>query len=368
MPVLTKDDLREQLKRRDIAPVYVLYGAETFLRDLAAKTIANFSFTEGDFRDFNETEFSLAVADNLQPALAAAEQLPMMAQNRVVRICDVRVGATAGKDTLKEDQEPTLENYLKRPAESSVVIFIADELNANRKIGKLLLKGRAATVEFPRLDDASLRKFAGDKIRDSGSEADERTVRHLTALTGSDLRRLTNEIEKLSTAALPDKLITIELIESLVANSRELTNFELTDNLMAGRGEKAILAMRKILDDGAEPLALLGLISYNYRRLLMAKDLMEKGISRQEIATAVKLYGNKQEEFLSAARRAEIGKLVKAIKRIALTDLAIKTSIGAPDRPAHAFKSKSLCVSSPDYSKNYVRQNKVRIGRSGHIW
>lgn len=88
--------------------------------------------------------------------------------------------------------------------------------------------------------------------------------------------------------------------------------------------------MRKILDDGAEPLALLGLISYNYRRLLMAKDLMEKGVSRQEIATAVKLYGNKQEEFLSAARRTELGKLVKAIKRIAQTDLAIKTSVGGP--------------------------------------
>ena len=94
MPVLSKDDLREQLKRREIAPVYVLFGAETYLRDLAAKTIANLSFAEGDFRDFNETEFSLAVSDNLQPALAAAEQLPMMAQKRVVRICDVRVGAT----------------------------------------------------------------------------------------------------------------------------------------------------------------------------------------------------------------------------------------------------------------------------------
>ncbi|MBC7901733.1 MAG: DNA polymerase III subunit delta [Saprospiraceae bacterium] len=328
MPALTKEDLREQLKRRDIAPVYVLYGAETYLRDLAANTIANLSFNEGDFRDFNETEFSVAISDNLQPALAAAEQLPMMAAKRVVRIADVRVGATSNKDTLKEDQESILENYLKRPAETSVVIFIADELNANRKIGKLLLKGRPIAVEFPRLDDAALRKFAADKIRESGSEADERTVRHLTALTGSDLRRLSNEIEKLSTAALPDKLITIDLIESLVANSRELTNFELTDNLMAGRGEKAIRAMRKILDDGAEPLALLGLISYNYRRLLMAKDLMNQGVSRQELSSAVKLYGNKQEEFLTAARRTDLGKLSHAIKRIAQTDLAIKTSQG----------------------------------------
>ena len=41
MAVLTRDDLRDQLKRREIAPVYVLFGAETYLRDLAVKTIAD---------------------------------------------------------------------------------------------------------------------------------------------------------------------------------------------------------------------------------------------------------------------------------------------------------------------------------------
>ncbi len=327
MPIVTKENLREQLRRREIAPVYVLFGAETYLRDIAAKTIANLSFNEGDFRDFNETEFSLAVSDNLQPAIAAAEQLPMMAHRRVVRITDIRIGATSNKDTLKEDQETTLEKYLKRPAESSVIIFIADELNGVRKMSKLLHK-HAAVVEFTRLDDASLRAWANEKIRDAGSEADERTIRHLVAIVGSDLRRLTNEIEKLSTAALPGKLITIELIESLVPNSRELTNFELTDNLMAGRGEQAIKALRKILDDGAEPLALLGLISYNYRRLVIAKDMMEKGASHQEIASAAKLFGNKQDEFLATARRADAEKLAHVIKRIAQTDLAIKTSLG----------------------------------------
>lgn len=332
MPVIAKENLREQLKRREIAPVYALFGAETYLRDLAVRTITDFAFAPGDFRDFNEAEFSLNVADNITKALPAAEQLPMMATRRVVKITDVRISATGNKDTLKEDYEPLIGDYLARPSPSTVVIFIADELNGVRKMSKLLLKYSVA-VEFKRLDDAALREWANDKIGESGSQADERTIRHLVALVGNDLRRLTNEIEKLSTAALPEKLITIEMIEALVPNSRELTNFELTDNLMAGRGEKAIRALQKILDDGGEPLALLGLISYNYRRLLIAKDMMEKGVPRQEVASAAKLYGNKQEEFLTAARRADTKKLMRVIQRIAQTDLAIKTSIGGPGVP-----------------------------------
>ena len=77
--VFTREDLRNQLKRREIAPVYLLFGAETHLRDIAAKTIADLTFSAGDLRDFNEASFSLNSVDALNQALAAAAQMPMMA-------------------------------------------------------------------------------------------------------------------------------------------------------------------------------------------------------------------------------------------------------------------------------------------------
>jgi DNA polymerase-3 subunit delta len=149
----------------------------------------------------------------------------------------------------------------------------------------------------------------------------------LIALIGPDVRRLTIEIEKLSTAALPEKTIDADLVDALVANVREIPNFDLTDNLVGGNRKKAIQVLTKILDDGAEPIALIGLLSYNFRRLLMAKDLMERGADRGTVTKAAKLYGN-PEHFLSTARRADINQLKHAVVRLAETDLAIKTSIG----------------------------------------
>ena len=101
MPVLTREDLRNQLKRREITPVYLLFGAETYLRDLAVKTITDFAFAEGDFRDFNDTGFSLNTEDNLVRALAVAEQLPMMASRRVIRVTDIRISATGHRDRFR---------------------------------------------------------------------------------------------------------------------------------------------------------------------------------------------------------------------------------------------------------------------------
>ena len=327
MKILTRDDLRAHLRKRELAPVYVLYGPETHLRDLAAKTIADFAFGDGDFRDFNETEFSLNTDGNLRSALSAAEQLPMMANRRVIRVCDVRVSSSANKDTLKETDEQILAAYLDRPAESSIVIFVADEFNGTRKLGRML-RDKAIAVEFAPLTDADLTSWARNKVAELGSEIDEPALRHLIALVGPDVRRLTTEIGKVSTAALPGKAITFDLVDSLVANARELDNFELTKQLTAGNQQKVLEIMKKIFDDGAEPLMVLGMISYNFRRLLMAKEMMDRGASRPDVARILKLRYNDQEPVLAAARRSDRSRLAKVLERLAETDVAIKTSIG----------------------------------------
>ncbi len=325
--ILSREQFREQVKRREVAPVYAFFGEETYLRDVAARYLADICFSEGDLREFNETEFSLSTPDNIKSALAAAEQLPMMASKRFIRITDVRVAATSNRDTLKEEYFETVAAYLERPSESTVVLFLVDELSGNRKLGKLL-KEKTAAVEFPRLDPMGLQKWAGEHFRELGSEADVSVIRHLLSLTGDDLRRLSNEVKKLSAAALPGKTITHDLIDSLVPNTREISNFGLTDNLVAGRKADALNVLKKILDDGTEPLALLGLISSNYRRLLIAHEMFARGESRNNIVSTAKAFGPGQDAFLASARRIETRKLTKALERIAQTDLAIKTSIG----------------------------------------
>jgi DNA polymerase-3 subunit delta len=333
--LLSRNDLREHIKRRDFAPVYVLFGPETYLRDLAIKTLTDKSFEPSDFRDFNEAAFSLdSSEDGLQKAIAAANQMPMMSNRRVVRVTEVRISQTGARDTITEADESALSAYLENPAPETVLILVADELNGVRKMGKIL-REKAAAVEFTRLDDRELADWARKRALDAGATIDEINLRLLLSKVGFEVRRLANEISKLAVASLPSGLVTAELIESLVPDTHEMSNFELTDHLVAGRGDKALKSLRKILDDGAEPLALLGLISYNFRRLLIAKEMMERAAPRQEIASVVKLYGRGQDEFFAAARRANRLGLRDAVERIAKTDLAIKTSVGggAPQGP-----------------------------------
>ena len=147
-------------------------------------------------------------------------------------------------------------------------------------------------------------------------------------MVGSDLQRLNNEIEKLATAALPDGAVTLQLVDDLSPNSREISNFDLTDKLISGKGDQAMITLRKILDDGTAPLALVGLLSYNLRKLVIIKDMMDRGSGRGEVTRVAGYNSNDQDRMISAARRTDAGKLAAALKQIAETDVAIKTSVG----------------------------------------
>lgn len=325
--LVTREQLRTQIKNRELHPVYSLFGVEAYLRDIAARMITDLAFGDGDFRDFNDDEFSLNDPDKFGTAIAAADQLPMMASRRVVRITDVRVSSSAVKDTLKEDQYDMLSAYLEDPSPNSVVIFVADELNGTRRIGRLL-RERTVAVEFAPLSDDDLVAWVNRRLSELDAAIDQRSLRHLISLTGADARRLTTELGKLATAALPEGAIDIELIDSLVTNVREISNFDLTEHLVSGNRARALQTLQKILDDGTDPIALIGLLSYNYRRLLMAKDMMERGADRSDVAKVLKMRYNDQQPFLASARRADVRGLKTAITRLAETDLAIKSSIG----------------------------------------
>lgn len=298
---ISVDKLRTHLKNREFQPVYVLFGEETFLRDSAASTISKLAFNETDFRDFNDDVFSLNMPDNIRTALASANQLPMMASRRVVRITEVRVSTSSMKDTLKEDAEDLLAAYLANPSPTSVVVFVVDELNGTRKLGKML-KNHANAVEFKALDLAGIQAWAKKAIEEAGATIDQDALRKLATFSGSNIRRINTEITKLVTASLPSLKIDLDLVTSLVRDHSPAVSFEYANLLLSGRKQEAMFSLEKSLNDGDEPLALLGGLAWKFRDELKRSD--------------------------GTRRSAYSDRLAFALQRIAETDLAIKTSVG----------------------------------------
>lgn len=317
MTVRSRKDLERELKQGKLAPVYLLFGPEGYLRDEAAAAITDEALRDTLLREFNESTFSVAQSD-VHAAIAAAEQLPMMASRRVVRIRDFT--------KLSETDEEVLLRYLARPSESSVMIFVTEDLDKRRKLSKTLMQ-ECAAFEFAHLKDAELKSWARSYVKSLKAELDEQTLERVIELAGNDVRILSNELSKLATAALPSGRISRDMVEALVGRSRELSNFDLADHLVARNRKLALQTLKHLLADGAEPVMLIGLIASNYHRLALARELLVRG-SRQDVFKQVPMPFYKQDQFLALVRRSDAGTIAKGLKRIAAADLAIKTSLG----------------------------------------
>jgi len=319
MKSLSRAELERALRDGKIQPLYLLLGPERYLRDAAARAITDAALANTLLREFNEASFSL-LSDDVHAVIATAEQLPMMSDRRVVRIRDF--------SRLREAQEEVLVNYLGNPVPSTVVIFIADELDKRKKATKSLLD-QCTVVDFSPLKDAEAKAWIKTRLKELKSTADDPVIGEIVRLVGTNVQTLFMELDKLASGAADTGLITLPLVEELIGRSRELANWELTDHLLAGNRKKALETLHRLLEDEVEPLMLLGLIGSNYRKLALGKQiLMQKGES--QVFKYVFIQPFKQRSYLDTLRRADAAKLAHSIQLIANVDLAIKTSQATP--------------------------------------
>jgi DNA polymerase-3 subunit delta len=318
MKSLSRTEL-ERSSRESPQPLYLLLGVERFLRDTAARSITEVALHGTLLREFNEASFNL-VRDSVQAAIAAAEQLPMMSERRVIRIRDFA--------RLRENEEETLIRYLNNPAPSTVMILVADDLDKRKKSTKALLDN-AVVVDFPPLKDSEAKAWAKSRLKELKTTADDAVLSEIVGLVGTDVQTLFNELDKLASAVADTGRITSAVVDELIGRSRELSNFELGDHLLAHNRKRALETLHRLLDDGAEPVMLIGLIAGNYHRLALAKHLLAKG-GREEVFRNISLPPFKRDAYIANLQRNDAAKIARGLQLTAAADLAIKTSQATP--------------------------------------
>lgn len=318
MKTLSRVELERSL-RQSLEPLYLLVGPERYLRRAAVQAITEAALSATLIRDFNEASFSL-LTDSVRSAMAAAEQLPMMSERRVVRVRDF--------GRLRDADEEVLIAYLGNPSPATVMIFTADDLDKRKKSTKALLDA-CTVVDFSPLKDSEAKAWAKSYLKTLKAAADDQVLGEVVNLVGTDVQTLANELDKLASASLDTDRITTELVDELIGRTRELSNFELGDHLLANNRKRALETLHRLLDDGAEPVMLIGLIAGNYHRLALGKHLLVRG-GREEVFRNISLPPFKRDSYISTLQRSDAKKIARGIQLTAAADLAIKTSQATP--------------------------------------
>ena len=247
---LTCDDILKELRAKQYRPVYYLMGEESYYIDLIADYITDNVLSETE-KEFNLTVVYGADVD-VATIINAAKRYPMMSErfrSTILVICH---------------KHGTLDRRKKLAAEVE-------------KTGVLF--------ESKKIKDAQLPGFIASYMKRKGVDVEPKATSMLADFVGSDLSRLTGELEKLIiTLPAGQKRVTPEQIEKNIGISKDYNNFELRSALV----EKDILKANKIIkyfeeNPKTNPIQMtLSLLFSFYSNLMLtyyAPDKSEQGIA-----------------------------------------------------------------------------------------
>ncbi|HYJ06299.1 MAG TPA: hypothetical protein VEX43_14285 [Chthoniobacterales bacterium] len=297
----------------------VVGSDESEVKRVAAELAAK--LTPPDAGEFG-VEVIDACADNVDQAVAkirlaieALQTIPFFGGGKLVWLknanCmgDSVIGRSAAVQGALEDLAEVLETGLGADV---TLLISATETDKRRSFYKALAK-RAEIQVIDRLDSsrAGWEEEATEIVRRRAKarklEFDEEALDLFVLLTGGDTRQIENELEKIDlycgtgvspvgpvgvppaksettgkmpvgpTARMAVPRVTVEQVRELVPLSRAGVIFELGNALAACDLERALMLVKRLLDQGETAIGiLLVAILPTIRNLLLAKDLMER--------------------------------------------------------------------------------------------
>ncbi|HYM20340.1 MAG TPA: DNA polymerase III subunit delta [Candidatus Kapabacteria bacterium] len=311
--------------------VYFFYGEEEFLRDELIRKSVDLLLPDAALRSFNLDEFD-GIDATLGEVLSSARAYPVMAESRLVICRNTEKLFTARSDERKQEENEAIGAYLDDPNRSTVLILDSSKPGAKNTHPWKGLHAKSTAVGFDALKERDAIEWINERCEKYAKHLDTRAAQMLVSLIGTDLRALSNELEKIITYVGDADQITTADVEASVGVSPTYNVFNLTKAI--GLRNKALateIAIKMFeADKKAFYLTMLGINRY-FEQIVVARELVSNKASEAEIIKALDLYGGAAyyvKDYINAARGYSRAQLDNAIRALVRTEYQTrKTSI-----------------------------------------
>jgi DNA polymerase-3 subunit delta len=312
-------NILDQLKKGKYESVYVLQGEETYYIDLISKYIEENALSEAE-RGFNQV-IMYGKDSPTHAILTNARRFPMMAERQVVIVRE----AQDIPDLQKETGAKLMLEYVSNPAPTTVLVLCHKHktLDRRRELGNKIDKLTQSAI-FKKPYESQLPSFISEYVNEKGFNIEDTAVRVFCEYIGADLKRLSNEIDKLLIGLSSKMAITSEMVMQQVGISREYNIFELQKALIA----KDPLAANKIVNyfesnTRKNPLIPMVAFLYSfYSKLLIATALQDR--SEKSLVSQLKISPFAARDYSKALQVYSEQHLSRCVSCIADTDLKLK--------------------------------------------
>lgn len=282
---------------------YLLSG-EAFLADEAIDKIR----AEHDTDPLSELTFT----GDAEPAeiLGALQTSSLLGGKRLVIVRDAQ--------DLKKEGAEQIAAYVESPSPDSVLVLVAE---GRTKVDAVMkLHGAVIGLDIPK--GRKLAAWVRARAADHKIKVDDRGAWTLIDTVGTELRDLEGALSQLMTSLGPGAKVGGTEVRRAFPRLADERIYAFTDAVGDRKLPAAMTTLRRLLDQGDEPLVLFGSLNAHVKRMLRARRFAERG--PQAVGDALGLPGWRAERLQRQARSYREEELIEAVATLAETDVEMK--------------------------------------------
>jgi DNA polymerase-3 subunit delta len=361
MPTLTEHAFLKAVSAGEFAPVYYLWGDDDFRKGEAASRAVNAAVPMA-VRDFNAEVHRGGDLDAgaLESVLGTP---PMMAERRIVVVRD------AG--SLKKDARRVLDQYLKHPAENTVLVLVA----AAGGKPDAALREHSTAVEYEELAGDRLPRWIAHRASEQHAALTPEAAALLQQAAGPDLAALAAEIDKLvsyargaapapgasvdASADMPMVTIDADAVAAVVGVRRGETLSDLLDRIAARDAAGALALTEHVLSQPkTSAVSVVMALSVQTLAIAWGRARRDEGLPlgrlggeyftllKETGAYPMRPWGEAVATWTAAVERWSPAALDRALDALLATDIALKDTRVSTDEQLIASLVLSMCASA----------------------
>jgi DNA polymerase-3 subunit delta len=293
-----------------MSSLYLLAG-ESYLAEEALDRIR----AEEQTDPLGETTFD-ATSESAQ-VLEALTTPSLLGGRRLIVLRDA--------DQLTKDQAAPMLAYLEAPTSDACLVLIA---SGRTKLDAAVKKtGTQVTLDAPK--GRRLVGWIRQRAKEHELTIDDRAGWALVDSVGNELRDLDGALQQLATGLGRGARVGAAEVRRAFPRLADERIFAFTDAVGERRLAVAMTALRRLLEQGDEPLMVFGALSGHVRRLLRARRYADAG--KRAVGEALGLPDWRAERMMNQARSYREEELVGAVEILARTDVEMKGDFPSPE-------------------------------------
>jgi DNA polymerase-3 subunit delta len=323
----TASQIINDLKSGRYALVYLLQGEEPFEIDQISSFIESNALPE-EQKGFNQI-IMYGKDSKIPDIISNARRFPMMHDRQVLIVKEAQELGDFGNEAAQK----LLLGYLEQPVPSTVLVFCHKRKNLDRRgVVYKAFKKSATILETKKLYDNQVPSWIESYMAGKKVSSTPKAVQMLANNIGTNLERLSHEIDKMLININDGETIDEHVVEKYVGISREYNAFEFQNALVHHDFEKANRIINYFDSNwkNSPIYMLIGILFSFYSKVLIVHQAEDK--SQKGLASALRTNPFFVRDYMTAARNYSLPKVIRNIKYIKEADLQIK-GISAPRLP-----------------------------------